>query len=101
MTKYGEGGSSWDIPIGLLIEAMEKKLNENDHKSGWDDMQFDECLDRALEELDELNKWIARKPNSLHSQEELQAIISEAADVANFMMFIVHNARTWLEGEDG
>lgn len=67
-----------------FAELMEEGLRENDYKGGWNDMTIQECLGRMFEELLELMQALARgSPTSVKH---------EAADVANFLMFIVDNA---------
>ena len=67
-----------------FAQVMEKKLRENDHKSGWSKMSYNELLVRLRQETDELARAIGSGSDS--------AVVSEAADVANFAMFIADNA---------
>ncbi len=75
-------------PIVLrFAKMMEEEMRLNDHKKGWQHMSPDDCLQRLFQELGEL--LIARK-RGLHN------LKSEAADVANFLMFYVYAVeREW------
>ena len=67
-----------------FADNMERKLSLNRHKGdreGWLSMSYNELTDRLYEELDELKLSISNKNN-------VQNVIDEASDVANFAMFI-------------
>jgi hypothetical protein len=74
------------LEVQRFAMAMERKLRQNDHKGGWDQMSGDELLERLDEEVDELKKVLhpmrKRQP---------QLVLKEAVDVANFCMFIADN----------
>jgi NTP pyrophosphatase (non-canonical NTP hydrolase) len=66
-----------------LAQAMEKKLQKNDHKGKWGSFGTDKLqwwLDRLQEEVEELR-------NAAH-HEGAEATRLEAADVANFALMI-------------
>lgn len=66
--------------VRLFAEAMERRLQANDHKPGWKDDTPDALLDRVDDELLELHMAVATGKG---------AILLEAADVANFLMMVV------------
>lgn len=68
--------------IWRFAEAMEQKLQENDHKTSWKYHGVDYFMRRILEELEELEQAL----KSRHPSKEY--IKREAADIANFAMFI-------------
>lgn len=71
---------------------MERKLRENDYKGGWDDCDIDWLFKRAQEELGELRE-VLRESDSFDCNcpdvDYENEIVSEAADVANFIMMIL------------
>lgn len=69
-----------------LALLMEKHLRANDHKPGWRADSLHVLLDRAKEELSELEEAIA-----VLDKGGVASVEKEAADVANFMMMIVDN----------
>jgi len=71
--------------IRRFAEAMESKLEENDDKGGWGCMPPKTLLLMAIVELRELTDAIIENKSG-------EEIISECADVANFMMMIADNA---------
>ncbi len=67
-----------------FAKSMEEKLLKNNHKWGWRSLSPLQCVQRAEQELGELRRAIkSKKPN--------EEIISECADVGNFMMMIQDN----------
>ena len=68
--------------VRLFAEAMELRLQANDHKPGWKDDTAEALLDRVDDELLELHMAVAANPGKT-------AILLEAADVANFLMMVV------------
>lgn len=80
--QYSESGNAivkGVRPVVLEFALlMEQKLRANDHKTGWRGMQNSELIQRLTEEAKELS-------DAIDIQE---GIPSEAADVANFAMFI-------------
>lgn len=75
--------------VKWFAEQMEAKLQENDHKGGWENCSVEYLLNRLNEEAQELF-YATETPNSM------ETIIREAADVANFAMMIADKARQVL-----
>lgn len=71
--------------VKWFAEQMESKLQENDHKGGWEECDPFWLLDRLKEEIFELKLSMARQEN--------EDVIKECADVANFAMMIADKAR--------
>ena len=69
----------------LFAGDMIERLRANDHKGGWQDMGFAEIIGRIREETDELTTACRNWPGSIDKTQ----VIREAADIANFCMFIV------------
>ena len=68
-----------------FLIAMQKELDANDHKDGWEGWDIEYLLERARQELDELDEAVHDdKPSA-------RRILSEAADVANFCYMIADN----------
>ena len=72
-----------------FCNEMQKKLDDNSHKTGWDQCSDAYLLNRLRQETDELIRAVERQ--------EPQAIIREAADVANFAYFIADNCSQSVE----
>ena len=70
--------------VAIFARKMHEKLNDNDHKGGWDNCSFEFLMGRLLEEVSEL--YIELYNGNSDS------VISEAADVANFAMMIADQA---------
>jgi len=68
--------------VRWFAERMERKLQQNDHKGGWNNDSFHALLRRMREEVDELES----------AQSDQEKLIDECADVANFAMMIAENA---------
>jgi len=69
--------------LAAFVTAMQEKLDLNSHKTGWDDPRnLVYFAERAYQELDEL---IHALKMGYHAE-----VRGEAADVANFMMFIAN-----------
>lgn len=64
-----------------FANVMEDVLKENDHKGGWDNLSHHEMLERLFEEANELD-------GALYNKGVPENVRKEAADVANFAMFI-------------
>ena len=73
-----------NVVIGFA-ERMDEKLEANSHKNGWQDCSDKWLLNRLRQETKELTKAV--------ESGKIDRISSEAADVANFAMFIADNAR--------
>ena len=86
-----------------FASRMEAKLAKNDHKAHWEGSDFgylirrlmnDETreLVRALHPMLEMEAGMA-KSAFVPTQEQIESVIDEAADIANFAMMIADNAR--------
>lgn len=64
-----------------FANEMERQLQANDHKTGWDRMAARQLLNRLKQETIELGRAIESGKN----------VAEEAADVANFAMMIADN----------
>jgi len=75
--------------VKWFATLMEQKLRENDHKANWTGCGIEYLMERLVQEYGELVEatWDLRKENG--SPEE---VIKEAADIANFCLFIADNA---------
>jgi len=71
------------IELQKFSQAMEQKLQLNDHKEHWSDCSNEWLFHRLLEEISELYDSINQDIN----------IADEAVDVANFAMMIADNQR--------
>lgn len=71
--------------VRWFAERMELKLQQNDHKDGWQDCDDWWLLQRVSQEYDELRKATIGSCDA-------EKIADEAADVANFCMMIADNA---------
>lgn len=72
-----------------FAEALELRLRENDHKSGWDQMSPDQCLRRAHVEMHELDE----AAYSRKSGQPIEPVLHEVEDTANFLFFLWWNQR--------
>ena len=72
-------------PVLWFAGMMESKLQENDHKGGWDNCTFQYLFQKLDEEVKELTTCISE-----------EKAIQEAADVANIAMMIADRARKAL-----
>ena len=83
--------------VGKFGAVMVERLQENSHKSGWANCDERELLGSAFGELHELHLALVDKKKNVDlcdqelSDEILQEIREEAADVANFAMMIAIN----------
>ncbi|MEG7342529.1 hypothetical protein V6E27_28690 [Bacillus cereus] len=72
--------------VKWFAEQMESKLQENDHKGGWQDCDLQWLVKRLKEEVNELES--ALKDFSISFNEYSENVIKESADVSNFSMMI-------------
>ena len=72
------------ISLFRFAEAMDCELENNSHKSGWDQCSDKWLLNRLRQEVRELARAIEEKKSA-------DSILSEAADVANFAYFLAYN----------
>jgi len=63
---------------------MQDKIDENDHKVGWQGLTVNWLLNRARQEMGEVKSAIERGDLPITVQRE-------CADVANFMMMLADN----------
>ena len=72
--------------------TMEEVLRANDHKKGWDDLDPDYIIERLREEVEELAAALQYDSGEVPDLDEAQrnAVLHEAADVANFAMFAAY-----------
>lgn len=80
-------------PVKFMAEQMQRKLDDNSHKTGWGNDLNADLLRRIHDEFNELGVAVMLK--------DQQQIINEAADVANFAMMIADNARAILKKAGG
>lgn len=73
--------------------VMEQKLREKDHKSGWRDESLADLFRLLLGEVGELDDAIDTY-NDTPEYIELDELVKECADVANFAMMIADAARS-------
>jgi len=82
-----------------FFEAMEKKLLANAHKGGWRGEGLRVLLNEVDQELRELAEAVHRYVDGPATAERRDAVIAEAADVANRAMMVADVARTmWDKG---
>lgn len=67
-----------------FAEYMEVKLQENDHKDGWENCSNMYLLTKLMEEIGEVF-------NALDNEFSSEDIINECADAANILMMIADN----------
>jgi hypothetical protein len=73
--------------VRWFAQFMEARLRANDHKGGWLDCPIESLLPRIYDEYRELLNAVTGKP--IHQvPDDIQAIIDECADVANFAMMV-------------
>ena len=96
-------------PLRWFVEQMEQTLKANDHKGGWETLNPSWLLMRLREETDELHGAMSpscgcREANCPHVLQDpwhranMNQVIKEATDVANFAMMIADKARRSLKG---
>lgn len=73
-----------------FADYMEQVLQANDHKGGWDRMNPLGLLDRAWDELRELDRimFSSQAGTISFDQSQLDEVRRETADVASFCMMI-------------
>ncbi len=75
------------LSVLRFAREMERKLRENDDKGGWGHCSQQYLSMRLSQEREELREAV--RSNAGH-----RAVLSEAADVANFAMMTAERART-------
>lgn len=92
MDVTGRGNrEDWWNALYRFIGDMSDKLEANSHKPGWASLTFQELLKRMKAEVNELERAI--------SSGNMREVMLEAADVANFAMFIADVA--WADNKWG
>lgn len=76
--------------VRWFARGMERELQKNDHKGGWEYCKPSWLLRRLRAETNELERAVKGK-------KDWETVLSEAADIANFAMMIADNAR-WKNG---
>lgn len=71
--------------VSWFAARMERKLQANDYKGGWQNMHIDVLMDSLLHEVHELQLAIESRENWIVRNEN---IIDECADVSNYAMMI-------------
>jgi len=77
--------------VKWFASQMERKLKNHDDRPGWEDQSIRWLYERLDEETGELLREINRLLENW-SKTNIQRVVSEAADVANFAMMIADNA---------
>ena len=83
--------------VQIFAEAMERKLQANDHKGGWEGMPLSWLRGRLTDESKELDAAIAAYINDIGNRDlskPRQAILCECADIGNFAMMIAANCKS-------
>jgi NTP pyrophosphatase (non-canonical NTP hydrolase) len=102
MSETEHDETTWRPAVVAFANAMEAKLRANDHKGGWDRDSPDALMARLEEEYAELRVVVhrhlyeVRAMTGMRSVDEIpfgfglteEAVLGEAADVANFAMMI-------------
>ena len=80
-----------------FAEAMELRLRANDWKGGWNHEMPQSLLNRARDEVQELDDVVDEICGMGLSPERIAAVWSEAGDAANFLMMValVSTAEDW------
>lgn len=75
--------------VERFADEMERRLQANDHKGGWQSERKGYLLSRLREEVEELYDAM------VVSEADGAGVTAEAADVANFAMMIADNFGRW------
>lgn len=78
-----------DEVFDWFVEAMKKEQHTNKWKGSYTLCTFGFLSKRLHEEAHELSRALQKAKY----QKDYQQVLSEAADVANFALFIAHNAK--------
>lgn len=73
--------------VEWFAEQMEKTLQRNDRKGGWDECDYEYLIQRLEEEVEELRE-LEGNPDVKGND-----IIRECTDIANFAMMIADQVR--------
>ena len=74
------------MTLSEFQQHMQRKLDLNLNRGGWEEDTFSYLIARAQEELDELKKSLINRRHS-------RVVIGDAADVANFCYMIADNVQ--------
>ena len=80
--------------VSDFAKIMEEKLQENEHKGGWDNCDNDFLFNRLLQEMTELHESLAElKITKGNGKGIARETMRECADVADFSMMISSNLK--------
>lgn len=88
-------------PVQDFALDMERMLQKNDHKGGWQGEELENLMDKLTEEKRELiaaikkfnDYYYSLKPLDQNFEELKRRVIDEAADLGNVAMFIADICR--------
>ena len=88
--------------VQWFARLMERELQENDDKGGWETCPDDYLVRRIDDERAELARLLRKLQRKIDrdvdlTPAEVEQVLSEAADVANFAMMIADNWKANLE----
>lgn len=87
-------------PVRWFAEQMERKLKANDHKIHWTGIRTMPLFDMLMAETKELHSAFGIGGELTDPSRDMERIIDEAADVANYAMMIADKARAVLAADD-
>lgn len=79
--KTYRAATKYDHFVGEFAVAMTRKLVDNDHKTGWKNLELEWLLKRVSEEVEELVQAVAYDVGE-------NFVLDEAADVANMVAMV-------------
>jgi len=74
--------------LAAFAMEMEDVLQENDHKTGWDEMSIHQLFSRIKNEFEELQREYILYTKPIDGVDRKDRLRKEAIDVANFCMFL-------------
>jgi len=88
-----------------FARRMEDELRANDHKGGWHSCGDGYLLRRIADERAELGRALRKLARKVArggtvTQKEIQSVVAEAADVANFAMMIADNWKYFVDNHE-
>lgn len=94
------------LSVACFAQAMEYKLQKNDHKPDWRDEEYHYLVTRLVDEVLELHDALdkAIELDKVHKQNQAtppdwMAVMDECADVANIAMMIWDKAQVDEQAE--
>lgn len=81
----------YDELIAMFGEAMRERLVANNWKGGWSSMTPKQILRRVEQEVRELRRAVEER--TVKPETHKRRVIKEAADVGNFLAFLVYNMK--------